>query len=238
MSDKRLYCDIKLEVSIMEKASIERIVAETIADGFKAICLCQTINIHQKYHRLELNLNYPKNEVLLLYRVNLHLTNEADFKQLKNKNAELAKADLVSVSFDNSSLLEHFLKLHPEFHDNLIFIDLKTFQLVPQVLKLIKPTSYFLEFGYADVLAPATRKQALMTMYKLLDSMIKRIIMSSNATTALDRRAPHDLMDFVMGITENSKAKSASLLNKLIVDNPVDLLKQVKLRREGLISQI
>ncbi len=237
MQDKILYCDIKIEVSIMERASIEKIVAETIADGFKAICLCQTVNVHQKYQRIDLKLNYPKNEVLILHRVNLHIMQESDFKQLKNKNFELSKADIVSISFDNSQILESFLKMNSEFHDNLIFFDIKSFQFSSQIFKLLKSTSYFIEFGYADTLAPATRKQALMNMFKMLDSMSKKIIMSSSATTFFDKRSPNDLIDFIMGVTENSKGKSSSLLNRLIFKNPVDLLKQAKLRREGLISQ-
>ena len=237
-SSPKMNFDLKIDISLLDRKSRLKFIEEVYNDGFNYICLTQTIPISQNCQPVEIDPLPHLKDLRIFRRINLKIQENTEIKNMKSKSEQFSKFDLISLEFNSADLLEFFLQTNTEFGDNLIFFDLKTFVFTPTLFKMLKSTSFFLEFGYSDVIDVNNRKQALVGMYKLLDSMNKKVVMSSNSRSLLEHRTVDDLKDFLIGVTENSKAKATGLLKKLITDNPVDVLKRAKLKREGFVSEI
>ena len=70
-------------------------------------------------------------------------------------------------------------------------------------------------------------------MYKIFDSHHPKIIISSGATSLLERRAKWEVNEFIKGILERSDSYSSKLFCKCISLGPSEIVKLNKIRKHG-----
>ena len=256
MKPKRLMnADLKLEVTNLPIKTILELIHETTLDQFDLICLSQTIQPTQSFKPLDIpNIKAKYKEqysealenVLILNRANIHLSNSKDIKTLSSKQ-KLEGADLVSIECDDPEVLASALNQYNSnsllqvpkkqglyCSDHIFYVNLQKFVIGSSLVRLFTQKGVFVEFGYCDLIAKGdSQATAFVNFFKLMDSQIKNLIVSSGTGKVLFKRSVQEVRDLLVGLIGKSQKRGDSKASLLMSRNPVKLLKMAKLKRMG-----
>lgn len=230
-----LFCDLNLSINYLNEKQTSELITETISDGFNIIGLNKTLSLGEEYFAPKFNSENLKN-VLILKRVTILLKTIKDFKSLKNLRSKYKEVDLLTLNFEDSTLLEKFLERYEKYEDNIISLNISKFQFSTKILKLLSKKNFALEINYKDLLYTENQKLSFINLFKVFDSHFKDLIFSSNAAIVFERRAKWELGEFLKGCLDRSKFYHSRLFLNCVSIVPVGFVKQAKLRSEGGVS--
>ena len=259
MKSIKMNCDLKVETTNLPDQIILKLIRETVTDGFSVIALCQTLPLKTNYNSYNLpdlkkkylsTYSETLEDTLILNRVNWIVEDPRILSQRTNNQMKSTNADLISYQFKDPEVLEKVLKLYSNnsimnitnrinlgCSDHLFFIDLQDFQVPSRVVKLLSQKGVFVEFGYSQLLINSEKQQtAFINFFKLVDSQIKNLILSSSTGKPIFKRSVRDVYDLFSGLLARSEARNQAIANKLLFANPLYLLKMSKLKREGVVQ--
>ena len=73
----------------------------------------------------------------------------------------------------------------------------------------------------------------MINFFRVFDSLFDKIILSSNASRLLERRARWEIDQMMQEFLKMSSIYNSKLLYKCISENPVEIVKQNKFRKQG-----
>lgn len=254
---KKLFCDLKLDVDQLPNHSILEMINVSVNEGYSIIALTRTVQLGQHYQQIDiksLKLEYEKkynqqlDKTLLLNRVNYLLS---DIKLVATKKSKDFNnvADLISIEPTDLDTLNKLLKLYNNngifqvhsrdplnFYDHVLFIDLNRISLNSATIKALCSKGVFVEFSYGSFLRKSLDPSVFVNFYKLMNSQIKRLVVSSGVSRKIHFRSSKQVSDLFVGLLNHSDNKNLSVGNKLLMQNPCELLRMSKMKREGVIQ--
>ena len=234
MKKPTVHADLKLNIGFANIVQINELIEETIADGFNLIALDRTIGVTDTFRPSNIDKKpYLARKVKILERCTVLVKNKAELNLLKKCKERVREADLVALEFQDADTLEHFLKKFPEWMDNFIYINIATFNLSSYIFKLLKPKEFFIEFDYSKLFDSTKKKQAMVNFFRMADSHLKRLILSSDARDLFDRRAQWEVSEVVNDLFERSEAYSTKMVKEMTITNPLELVKRSVVKRQG-----
>lgn len=228
--------DLKLDATYLSSTQILALINDSLQDGFNVLAINRTVNPKSDFVPFEVRLDgFEGQEVRVLQRITIKLESTSDLDYLKSRKAVYEKADIVALEFLNFETLEIFLKRYNDYIDNLIYINISTFAVSSTFLKALKNKNYFIEFDYSKLFTDAKKKQALVSLYKLLDSHYDKLLLSSDANNVFERRSEWEIKETISCLMERSEAHSSKMLKQLLNTNPLAVVKRALLRKQGFV---
>ena len=258
MRGKHFTCDLKVEISNLPEKTILELLHCSIEDNFNIIGLCQTAELgknYKSYNIKKLKAKYFEtysediSDVLVLNRANFMVENANQISRFP-RGKIIEGADLVSLEFKDLDTLTNCLNLYQNnsimqitkkqslfFCDHLFYIDLQRFPISSTCLKILSAKGVFVEFGYSDlILQSNSQNTAFINFFRLMESQIKKLIVSSNTGRLLFKRNAQEVRDLFKGLLVNSMKKNESVAKKMMGEIPVKLIKMAKIKRSGPIQ--
>lgn len=197
---KPIRADLKLDCTYLNQAQVKVLIDQTIKDGFNVIGISRDCGVSEVFPPPFEFPSFP--DTLILSRINVKIASEKDLGLLNKLVNKSYKYDLLSLQFDSAEVLESFLSKNQSFGDELIFLNVSEIILSQKVFQLLRKKEFFIEFGYKDVIYCNNQKLALVNFIKIFDSQHQNVVLSSNCSTVLERRAQWELDGFIKGMLD------------------------------------